>query len=57
MPLDRPKEPWLAFLNDLDGGIEECTEAHCMGGFAVVQAQGLQRATVDIDVLSTCNVD
>ena len=52
MPLDRPKDPWLAFLNDLDRGVEELTEFPCMGGFAVVQAYGLQRATADINVLS-----
>jgi Nucleotidyltransferase of unknown function (DUF6036) len=39
-------------LNDLDHEIGEVTELHCMGGFAVVYAYGLQRATADIDVLS-----
>ncbi|MEZ5402108.1 MAG: DUF6036 family nucleotidyltransferase [Bryobacteraceae bacterium] len=28
------------------------TTLHCMGGFAVVQAYGLERATADIDVIS-----
>ena len=47
-----PGEPWLSFLNDLDLGLSEPTELHCLGGFVVVQAYGLKRATVDIDVLS-----
>jgi len=51
MRRDAPAEPWLSFLNDLDAAIEETTELHCMGGFAVVQAYGLERATADIDVL------
>lgn len=52
MPHDAPAEPWLSFLNDLDAALGEPTELHCMGGFAVVQAYGLARATADIDVLS-----
>ena len=51
MRRDTPAETWLSFLNDLDGALEETTELHCMGGFAVVQAYGLERATADIDVL------
>jgi len=49
---DAPPEPWLSFLNALDVGIDEPVDLHCMGGFAVVQAYGLERATADIDVLS-----
>jgi hypothetical protein len=45
-------EPWLSFLNDLDREIDTETVLHCIGGFAVVQAFGLERATGDIDVLS-----
>jgi hypothetical protein len=52
MPPDVLGEPWLSFLNDLDSKLEEPTEFHCMGGFAVVQAYGLRRSTADIDVLS-----
>lgn len=44
-------EPWRAFLDELDGLLETETELHCMGGFALVNAYGLARATVDIDVL------
>ena len=47
-----PAEPWRSFLMDLDQQIEEVIDLHCMGGFAVVQAYGLARATADIDVLS-----
>lgn len=52
MLLDAPPEPWLSFLNAIDVGIDESVDLHCMGGFAVVQAFGLARATADIDVLS-----
>ncbi len=52
MPTRVPTEPWLSFLNDLDAEIEDPTELHCIGGFAVVQAYGLQRATVDIDLIA-----
>jgi len=45
-------EPWLPFLNELDGSLTAITEIHCMGGFALVHAYGLARATADIDVLS-----
>ena len=52
MPRNAPAEPWLSFLNDLDTQLEEVTDLHCIGGFAIVQAYGLERATADIDVLS-----
>ena len=52
MPHDAPAEPWLSFLNDLNAALEERIGLFCMGGFAVVQAYGLGRATADIDVLS-----
>lgn len=52
MPPDAPAQPWLSFLNDLDSEIDEVTELHCLGGFAVVHAYGLPRATADIDVIS-----
>ncbi len=51
MPNDAPAEPWLSFLNDLDAALDEQTELHCIGGFAIVQAYGLGRATGDIDFL------
>jgi len=52
MRRDTPAEPWLSFLNDLDAEIKGITELHCVGGFAVVQAYGLERATADIDVIA-----
>jgi hypothetical protein len=52
MRRDAPTEPWRSFLNCLDQEIEEVTELHCVGGFALVQSYGVQRATADIDVLS-----
>ena len=47
-----PEEPWRSFLNGLDGALGEPVALHCIGGFAAVQAYGLQRATADIDVLT-----
>ena len=47
-----PVEPWLSFLKDLDDQLTEETTLHCMGGFAVVQAYGLERSTADIDVIA-----
>jgi len=32
--------------------MQDATELHCIGGFAVVQAYGLQRSTADIDVIA-----
>jgi hypothetical protein len=54
---DAPPEPWLSFLNALDVGIDEPVDLHCMGGFVVVQAFGLGRATADIDVLSVSGAE
>lgn len=45
-------EPWLSFLNGIDDQLNEEIALHCMGGFAVVQAYGLERATADIDVIA-----
>lgn len=52
MPLSAPVEPWLSYLNALDAALGEVTELHCVGGFAVVHAYGLERATADIDVIA-----
>ena len=52
MAHDALGEPWFSFLNDVAAALDEHTELHCMGGFAIVQAYGLVRATADIDVLS-----
>jgi len=42
----------IAFLDDLDEALTQETTLHCMGGFAIVQAYGLDRSTADKDVLS-----
>jgi hypothetical protein len=52
MPHNAPAAPWLAFLDDLDASVDEPSELHCIGGFAIVHAYGLSRATADIDVLA-----
>ena len=52
MPSSMPAEPWLSFLCDLDRGLDDATDLHCIGGFAIVQAYGLERATADIDVIA-----
>jgi len=50
-PSRGPIEPWSSLLRDLDDELSEQTTLYCMGGFAVVQAYGLERVTADIDVL------
>ena len=47
-----PGEPWKRFLDALAGSLDELTELHCIGGFAMVQAYGLARATADVDVVA-----
>jgi hypothetical protein len=44
--------PWLSFLTDLDAALDAPAILHCIGGFAMVHAYGLERATADIDILS-----
>ena len=52
MPRDRPAEPWLSFLTDLDGAFDEPADFHCIGGFVVSQHYGFARETADLDVLA-----
>ncbi len=52
MPPDRPSEPWFSFLDDLDALIPEPVDLHCLGGFIVSQHYGLNRETVDLDVIT-----
>ena len=52
MPPDRPSEPWLSFLSELDAALSEPAEFHCVGGFVVSQHYGFARETADLDVLS-----
>lgn len=51
MPNDRPAEPWLSFLTELDARLEEPADFHCIGGFVVSQLYGFARETADLDVL------
>lgn len=44
--------PWREFLQALDGLLNEQFELHCIGGFAVTAAYGLQRRTNDLDYFS-----
>jgi hypothetical protein len=48
----RPSEPWFSFLTDLDAYLEEPTDFHCIGGFAVSQHYGFSRETADLDILT-----
>jgi Nucleotidyltransferase of unknown function (DUF6036) len=51
MPADRPAEPWLSFLTELDAKLDEPADFHCIGGFVVSQHYGFGRETADLDVL------
>jgi hypothetical protein len=51
MPADRPDEPWLSFVTDLDAQLEVPTDFHCIGGFVISQHYGFSRETSDLDVL------
>src|SRR5262245_66581713 len=44
-------EPWASFLSQVDRGLSENVELHCLGGFVVTTLYGLARSTVDVDVL------
>jgi hypothetical protein len=52
VPLDRPAEPWLSFLTELDAQLDAPVDFHCIGGFVVSQHYGLGRETADLDVLA-----
>jgi hypothetical protein len=51
------ESPWKEFLEELDSLLSEPFILHCIGGFAVVAAYGLKRATNDLDYLTLvpCN--
>lgn len=51
MRRDRPAEPWLSFLTDLDAALDAPADFHCIGGFVVSQHYGFARETADLDVL------
>ena len=49
---NQPPEPWLSFLEELDGIATDPVRLDCSGGFVVTQVYGFVRATSDIDVLA-----
>lgn len=51
MPAERPAEPWLSFLTELDAQLEETTDFHCIGGFVISQHYGFRTETSDLDIL------
>ena len=57
MPSDRPAEPWLSFITELDAAMPEPADFHCIGGFVVSQHYGFARETADLDVLSVIPQD
>ena len=56
-PAERPSEPWLSFLTDLDEALDEPADFHCIGGFVVSQHYGFARETADLDVLTVIPPD
>jgi len=52
MPANRPSEPWLSFLTELEAKMDEPADFHCIGGFVVSQHYGFGRETADLDVLT-----
>jgi hypothetical protein len=49
---DHVPEPWRSFLSEIDSGLPEDVEFHCLGGFVVTVVYGLSRPTADFDVLA-----
>ena len=52
MSINKPPEPWLGFLSNLDENAAEPVDFHCLGGFVITVAYGLARSTSDVDVLA-----
>lgn len=52
MPPERIPEPWRSFLSEIDAGVSEEVEFHCLGGFVITVVYGLSRPTADVDVLT-----
>ena len=48
MPRDRPPEPWLSFLIEIDPAFDQPVALHCIGGFTIAILYGLPRPTVDV---------
>lgn len=51
MPPDRPPEPWLSLLREIDNRASGAIDLMCIGGFAMTVAYGAPRTTADLDVL------
>ncbi len=47
----RPSEPWHGFLRAMDEALTAPTRMDCIGGFVVTQVYGLDRPTIDLDVI------
>lgn len=47
----QPPEPWHSFLGELDEAVDTTVRLDCIGGFVVSQLYGLERPTVDLDVI------
>jgi hypothetical protein len=45
-------EDWMAFLSDIDHGLEEPVRLECLGGFVAVCVYGLPRYTADLDYVA-----
>jgi hypothetical protein len=52
MPSKSIPEPWQSFLLDIDAGLHEDVELHCLGGFVVTVLYDLARPTADVDVIA-----
>lgn len=48
---ERPQEPWDSFLKALDEATDEIVRLDCIGGFVVTQYYGMDRPTLDVDVV------
>lgn len=44
--------PWSQFLAEVDQGLSEAVELHCIGGFVLTAVYGIPRPTGDIDYIS-----
>jgi Nucleotidyltransferase of unknown function (DUF6036) len=50
MSVDQPlPSPWVEFLTELDGMLNEPLDLHCVGGFVVAYFYGFPRTTGDLD--------
>jgi hypothetical protein len=54
---DKPPEPWLSFLREIDKFVTEETHFQCLGGFVVTVIYGAPRSTSDLDSLTTIQID